>query len=499
MRDNHAKSRFFLTVKEIFGFSLKSFETMLSIAAIKDGNDLFLVRESKFTREGDSIVCDICNVSFFDTDFVESLLSLLVDNEVTKELQSLLISKNLHPERAKYLRLFDLNLLLSNNDSDFVQFLLKYELEVPKQLLRVQKSEHILNFEDYLCDTDVFYVRAINAAKSSRRFKDDLAYFESKSMAIMPVKSGSFNFNDKLICFEDSTLSRYSGLNALIVRHNTASESDESFVGLETYDNVVEIAEFYKIHGKNEGLVLKPYKCVGGDNIFIINPKIENEEELHATVRQALQGIDALPNKEYISKIIVQRKLFNLQYASGITDPGYKRGDLRITIIAGEYAGSCLRCSLGNVHNITQGNGSLNLLDDDMPFSTDNIRSYCEKYRLSEEYKCLLLEIYDHVIPSLKKWCSENNHFHIGFDLLIGQDSRGNWQYCLTEANNITPDAVFSCDKINAASGNTMRIAEYAYGKIAEFASRQTSWQISVGKVVSDNSSLSYPVHCCSK
>ena len=86
-----------------------------------------------------------------------------------------------------------------------------------------------------------------------------------------------------------------------------------------------------------------------------------------------------------------------------------------------------------------------------MEFSEENILHLIAESAENpkrQQYFTNLLEVY-HTAQNVTAWCKDHGHFHIGFDVLLGRDSHGNWGSCLTELNNIWPDCIPETNWIN--------------------------------------------------
>jgi len=58
-------------------------------------------------------------------------------------------------------------------------------------------------------------------------------------------------------------------------------------------------------------------------------------------------------------------------------------------------------------------------------------------------------------VTNVVSWSRENKHFHIGVDMLLGRDSEGIWQFCLTEVNNVIPGCIPETQHLNTLAGES--------------------------------------------
>lgn len=258
-----------------------------------------------------------------------------------------------------------------------------------------------------------------------------------------PVSPHSFDFNDKLVVQQDPQLQKFSlPCDVLKLKDNP--------------DVARQLSELYKRYGDREGLVLKPYASSSGNAIILLDAGIKDsdlqrkcEEAIEMFQRQA----QAIARGYFINydSIIVQQRLHSLTTIPGRDD--LHCGDIRFTAINGELVGAVLRYSPSNVEQILSFQLVKPLLPDNLIFNRENIARLIIKSQEEKDFEALayyknLADIHL-VAMEVTRWCKENRHFHIGFDVLLGRNSEGQWRFCLTELNNVWPDCIPETRRIN--------------------------------------------------
>ena len=257
--------------------------------------------------------------------------------------------------------------------------------------------------------------------------------------AKFPTTPESQKFYDKQIVIDDAVLRQY----AMPTICCEASETEF-------------LKDFYRSNCSSEGLVLKPGNggSFGGTGIAVLEPNL-TDEELSEEISKALLKMHGDVDRHYktdfsLQNIVAQKRLNNLS-----ADGDLRGGDIRFSIINGELVGAALRYSDNSEVKILSYELTKSVLPDNLSFTVENIEML--KERASEEdkaYYATLLKMHE-AVTSVVSWSRENKHFHIGVDMLLGRDSEGNWQFCLTEVNNVIPDCIPETQHLNTLAGES--------------------------------------------
>lgn len=307
-----------------------------------------------------------------------------------------------------------------------------------------QEKMRGVSLEEFLEPDDVFYIRYCETfnAKLMKDLKSLHSILSTKSVKF-PVSLHSFDFNDKLVVQQDSELKKFSlPCDILTLKDNP--------------DVVRQLSELYKSYGDREGLVLKPYASSSGNAVILLDAGIKGDdlqrkcEEAIAMLQHQAQAIHRMYFINYDS-IIVQQRLHSLTMISGRHD--LHCGDIRFTAINGELVGAVLRFSPSNVEEILSFQIVKSLLPNNLIFNRENIERLIMKSQEEKDFEALayyknLADIH-FAAMEVTRWCKENQHFHIGFDILLGRNSQGQWRFCLTELNNVWPDCIPETRRIN--------------------------------------------------
>ncbi len=249
----------------------------------------------------------------------------------------------------------------------------------------------------------------------------------------------------------------------MVVKENKQLEKHAFPMEQFSVDNLEGLIEFYKQHCKEEGMVIKPYLIYGGNAIFFLSSNI-SDDKIESEMRKILSEFKSRGEELKLSadkkgsfdfsKVIVQKRLLNLDSDSV---NGLYAGDIRMTAINGKLIGEALRYQDGQVEGALSYCKCRNLLPNNMPFTMENIasclgESEAEGNQSKISYYKNMAAVYE-AAQEVTKWCGEQGHFHVGFDILIGRNSKGEWTYSLTELNVGWPDCVPEHRWLNQLSG----------------------------------------------
>jgi hypothetical protein len=299
---------------------------------------------------------------------------------------------------------------------------------------------------------NVVYIRGLVRADDNRVLPQ-LTKLREITKAKFPVSPESQVFYDKQIVIDDPRLRKYTVPTICC-----------------TADEMGRLVTFYKEQGFKEGLVLKPGNggSFGGTGIVVLDPNIA-DDKIEEAIGQAILKMHDDVDKRYktdfsLQSIVAQKRLHNLS-----ADGELRAGDIRFTIINGELIGAALRYSDDKDVKVLSYEMTKSVLPDNLSFTKENIEILRSKS--SEEQKSYydtLLKMYEAVMDVVA-WSKENRHFHNGVDMLLGRDSDGSWQFCLTEVNNVVPDCIPETCWLNKLAGESedkVKICESIVGII---------------------------------
>jgi len=254
----------------------------------------------------------------------------------------------------------------------------------------------------------------------------------------------------------------------MVVKENPELEKHSLPMECCKLDDIGAMVEFYKVHGRTEGIVIKPYLVYGSKSVFFVEPGI-SDEDLEACMKKLSQEIKEKSGKVTerkemkgiidFSQIIMQKKLHNLFKDQ---EHGLYAGDVRFTAINGELVGAAMRYSEDEQEKALSYSPCRNLLPDDKLLTRENILVVLGESRddaAKQEYYQNILAAYD-TAQSVTAWCKDHGHFHVGFDILIGRDSAGKWTHSLTELNVGWPDCIPEHSWIDGKCGSQRNICD---------------------------------------
>jgi hypothetical protein len=331
-------------------------------------------------------------------------------------------------------------LLVERKDPDVIALLEDIAAEPPKiewskeaNFLKRERIEGV-NIKEFLepeKSENVIYIRDFREGGEFQEKADILAELEEWGVKF-PTSLQTLKFHEKLVVRDTKVLSD----------HALAMDCFAS-------DDIKAIAEFYRQHGREEGIVLKPYLIYGGSTVFLLDGGIADdklEEEITKTLVEFRKSEAVFTKGRNMmgicdfSRLIAQKRLNNLDNDE---EHNLYAGDIRFTAINGEFVGGVLRCKGYDGFKLWN-----NLLPDNKQFTPENIEGFIARAKDAKDanqisYYENLRQAF-HIAQNVTKWCGDNGHFHVGFDVLIGRDSAGKWTNSLTELNTGWPDGIMA-------------------------------------------------------
>lgn len=445
------------------GLPLEFMELQIAMAAQKEGFENYRVLCQTIKEIENKIVADLVWVKLSNIELLEriienqEILELIVAASNVR-LESLYQNGQISDKLRQHdLKIFPLNAAYLNfvftesknlpESQNLIQLVTELAAQHPpikfnseegflkREMLRDVDLEEFLQSKENI-NENVFYIRSLLRA-DDKIILPLLKKLRKNTKAKFPVSPESQEFHDKQIVIDDPYLRKYT-----MPTMRCQSNEIESLV------------DFYKKEGFEEGVVLKPGNggSFGGTGIAILNSNI-SDDEIGNVIIQEISEMFSDANKHYqtdfsVQNIIAQKRLNNLSF-----DGELRAGDVRFSVINGELVGAALRYCDNDDVKILSYEATKSVLPNNLSFARKNIEIL--RNASSEEKKSYydtLLKMHEAVMD-IVAWSKENRHFHNGVDMLLGRDKSGNWQFCLTEINNVTPDCIPETSWLNSYAG----------------------------------------------
>lgn len=289
---------------------------------------------------------------------------------------------------------------------------------------------------------NIFYIRDFKEGGQYSEINDCFRELENSGVKF-PTSTITLDLHEKLVVRDNEALSTLT----LPMSCSDISDSES-------------LINFYRENCTSEGLVIKPYYSFGGKGILSLEAGI-SDADLPQKIAELLTKAQEIEKRfrendvsgtvDY-SKFIAQKKLFNLD-----NDNVLYAGDIRFSSINGRLVGAALRYKEGSGDQVLSYAPCRNILPENKSFTAENVSDFVERARLENNQN--KIDYYENLqrtfetATQVNRWCKENGHFHVGFDVLIGRGSAGKWNNCLTELNVGWPDCIPETRWINSRCG----------------------------------------------